>query len=710
MAPRNGVAGIKRKSSSSVKSTNDHPTKKAKVGSTRKNLAVEAGSDEMDSDDSFGSLSDPDDGGVELEAESAAERGPRRNGGSARADGGPAGKTFEKGKDTSREAHAKQKQLAQERKAAKPLADEVHRTKKLWEKLRRKSHVAKEERQVLVEELYQIITGRVKDFVLKHDAVRAVQTAVKYSNTTQRKQIARELQGTYPQLAESKYAKFLIGKLLVQNDDEIRDLIIPEFYGKVRKLINHTEASWILDDVYRGVATREQKAILLREWYGPDFALFVPEKGVEVTADLPLILENEPGKRPTVLKYLFDMINGLVQKQLTGFTILHDAMLQYFLCLKSDSAELKEFIEVIKGDETGDLLKNMAFTKSGARLSCLLLAHGSAKDRRAILKAYKDTLHLMCGDPNAYMVILAAYDVIDDTVTTSKAIFPELVGKDDSKGAENVIFLANDLTARITALYLLEGPSKVLFPASRAGDLALLREIHEIRENTSKKNPETRRTELVAALSPYLLSAIAAFPSDLVSTSFGCQFVAEVMLSAPGDKTAALVAIASTAAGDPNAPVPEHVYPPPPPHISHTAHGGRMFKSLIAGGRFDKTTGEIKLVDPPLRFAETFYAIAKDHIVAWATGPSSFVVVSLLEAADFSSKDELLRTLRAEKKKLTKAANEETPEQKAKREAAAESAAAPKAKNKAKKAKGKGEVKPQVGNHGTKLLLEKLAA
>jgi len=37
---------------------------------------------------------------------------------------------------TSRESHAKQKQLAQERKAAKPLADEVHRTKKIWERLR----------------------------------------------------------------------------------------------------------------------------------------------------------------------------------------------------------------------------------------------------------------------------------------------------------------------------------------------------------------------------------------------------------------------------------------------------------------------------------------------------------------------------------------------------------------------------------------------
>ncbi len=80
-------------------------------------------------------------------------------------------------------------------KQRKPFADEVHRTKKIWEKLRRKSHVAKDERQTLVEELYQILTGHMKDFVLKHDAVRAVQTAVKYSTPAQRKQIARRATG-----------------------------------------------------------------------------------------------------------------------------------------------------------------------------------------------------------------------------------------------------------------------------------------------------------------------------------------------------------------------------------------------------------------------------------------------------------------------------------------------------------------------------------
>lgn len=117
---------------------------------------------------------------------------------------------------TARESHAKQRALAKERKAAKPHADIIQRSKQLWERLRRKSHVSKAERKQLVDELFSIVNGRVSDFVFKHDAVRVIQCALKYANKTQTTAIADELRGSYRTLAESKYAKFLVGKLLVQ--------------------------------------------------------------------------------------------------------------------------------------------------------------------------------------------------------------------------------------------------------------------------------------------------------------------------------------------------------------------------------------------------------------------------------------------------------------------------------------------------------------
>jgi pumilio homology domain family member 6 len=598
--------------------------------------------------------------------------------------------------------------LAQERKAAKPLADQLARTKKIWERLRRKSHVPLDERKQLVTELFEIITGRIKDFVLKHDSVRVVQTAIKYANPEQKRLIAGELSGTYRQLAESRYAKFLIGKLLVQSDDQIRDIIVPEFFGNVRRLIKHPEASWILDDVYRGVASRQQKAIILREWYGAEFALFEKDTTEKVSGDLADILAANPGKRAPIMRSLQELINHLIQKKMTGFTLLHDAMLQYFLNVKPGTEEITDYLELIKGDEEGDLLKNLAFTRSGSRVVCLALAYGTAKDRKQILKTYKDTLQLMAADPNGHIVILTAYEVIDDTVLTSKSIFPELLTKDAEKQVENIVFSASDINSRTTLLYLFQGRSKALFPASLTADLEILEEVDTIRSTTSKKDPGIRRSELAKALSPFLLRAIEAAAGDLVTSSFGCQFVTEVLFGAEGEKSASLKAVAETAAGDPTyiQPVPEDgtTSSEPPSHIATTPWGGKMLKALIAGGRFDIKTKTIVPVVPSLNFADILYPNLAENVIDWATGSSSFVILALTEASNFSKKDDLMRILMENKKKLQKAAKEETPEQKSRREAAAAEKDIVKVRGK----KSKFVKVIEVGNKGSALLLEKL--
>ena len=561
----------------------------------------------------------------------------------------------------------------------------------------------KEERQKLVEELFTIITGRMRDFVLKHDAVRAVQTAIKYSTPEQRRMIAQELKGTYAQLAESRYAKFLIGKLMVQGDKETRELIIPEFYGKVRKLINHPEASWILDDIYRQVASKEQKTMLLREWFGPEFSLKEMTKDSAPTSKLKEILAKEPSKRNTIMKSLGDMINSLVQKNMTGFTMLHDAMMQYFSAMEPGTDEFKEFFELVKGDEAGDLMKNLAFTTSGARLVCLLLAYGTPKDRKVFLKTYKEAFLMMSGDQYAHTVILTAYDVIDDTKLVAKSIFPELFGEDAEARVMNIVAAANNSDARKTVLYLTQGLSKTLFPAKNAFDYEVLEEIREIRKTTSKKDDDLRQKELLEALSPQLFDAIAAAPTELSATPFGSQFVSDVLLSGIGDKQPALEAIAQAVKSDPAHEASEDDLQPAAVHISRTPFGARMLKSLVQGGRFDKETGKVVPADPPLNFSNILYPAIKEHIVSWATGSSSFVVVGLLEASDFEHADSLRKTLRKNKAALQKASQEMTAEQKAAREVAS---AEPKNGKGGKAKKDKGE-KP-IGNMGSKILLEKL--
>jgi len=547
---------------------------------------------------------------------------------------------------SSREAHAKQKVVAQERKAAKPNADSIARAKKLWERLRIQSKVPKEERRTLVAELFLIITGRVKDFVLKHDSGRVIQTAIKYGSQEQRKMIARELKGDYRTLAESRYAKFMIGKLLVHGDEEIRDLVIPEFYGHVRRMFKHPEAAWILDDVYRGAATPKQKAILLREWYGAEFAIFRSSTD-GATSDLKTILEENPGKRAPIMRSLFELINQLVQKKTIAFTMLHDAMLQYYLNVVPGSEDAVEFVELLKGNEEGDLLKNLAFTKAGARLVCLALAYSNAKDRKLLLKTYKNTIRTLAYDAHGHQILLTSYEVIDDTVLTAKSIFSEFPTKDakldpNDEPADLLTYITH-ITARIPILYLFVANLRSLLPAD---DIALLKEISSVRTTTSKKDPEIRRKELARALAPSLLSYITAHATDLIQTPFGCQFISEVLLSAEGDKAPALEAVAALTQG------PQDVQA-----FLETPAASRMLKALALGGRFNQKTKAIDLVEPSLRFNDMIYERIKGDIVAWMTGPNAFVVVGLLESANFSYGAELKATAKKHRNKLQKAAD-----------------------------------------------------
>ena len=507
-----------------------------------------------------------------------------------------------------------------------------------------------EERKKLVAELFDIVTGRVKDFVFKHDSVRVIQTALKYANLDQRKMIARELQGEYRLLAESKYAKFLIGKLLVQGDDEVRDMVLLELFGHVGRMIKHPEASWILDDIYRGSASPTQKARLLCEWYGAEFAIFPTEGLNSTSADLKEILARHPEKRAPIMRSLHELINQLVQKKTTGFTMLHDAMLQYYLNVQPGSEEASEFKELLQGDEELDLLRNLAFTKSGARLVCLALSHGNAKDRKQILKSFKTLVPGLMYDSHGHQVLLAAFDVIDDTVLLNKSIVSPLTGKGlpfealTGKGlpfeetTQTLLNTVMDRNARIALLYPFAGKSKAILPAD---DLTLLDEIHQIRLHTSKKPPEVRRHELVASLSPPLLSLIEYNAEALVASSFGCQFVAEVLLSASGDRGPASNAVADLAHDD--AP------------LLQTAAAGRMLKRLMVGGRFNAQTGRVDRVEPSLEFPDTLWGkVHHEVLVKWAEGANSFVVLAMLEAEGFNAKDELRGVLQRERQRLEK--------------------------------------------------------
>lgn len=621
--------------------------------------------------------------------------------------------------NSSKEAHEKQRALAKQRKQAKPNADTITHAKKLWEKLRIKSSVPKEERKKLVEELLSVISGRVKDFVFKHDSVRPVQCALKYATPDQRKEIALELQGEYKTLAESRYAKFLVAKILEGTGPDIQEMVVSEFCGNVRRLINHPEASWILDDTYRQVATPKQKATLLREWYGPEFSVFKSPKDKKLTANVLDILKETPEKRQPIVQYLHGLINQLIQKKTHGFTMLHDAMLQYSLAISTppslDHADILatanssahvEWLELLKPteEEDLDLMKNLAFTASGCRVVARALALApSAKDRKLLLRPFKDIVETLACDTHGANVIVAAYECIDDTVLLAKFFFPDLLASktvDVEERANAVAALGTHPIGRMTILWPLtysdeKLPRWLVNPNSEAG--LILEEVRGLRAATSKKQPSARRAELAKALvttaDNAMLSAIERCAEQLAADSFGCQFMTETMLAAEQAQVTssnAAAAIASLAEGNPSE----------DGHIGQSAAGCRMLKALIQRGRFNPKTKAVDKFDGSAKGLRNFpgqlWPHVSEYITQWATGEGSFVVVALCEDEDWSERKLVLGALRKIKKELQGAAN------------AVSAAVSVKDEEEAADKKSAGNKKKAVagGNAGSRLLLQ----
>ena len=186
--------------------------------------------------------------------------------------------------------------LQDQRKAAKPHSQLIANAKRVWS-LARQKNISPTERQKHVQDLLDIVTGKVKDIVLKHDASRIIQTIVKHGGQRERDQVAGELKGHFKELAQSKYSKvsitskqsppcsnfqfvpkFLVTKL-IRFCPAHRVSILLEFQSHVLKLLLHREASSVLSDAFELYANAYERSILLRDFYGKEAALFSTTRG-----------------------------------------------------------------------------------------------------------------------------------------------------------------------------------------------------------------------------------------------------------------------------------------------------------------------------------------------------------------------------------------------------------------------------------------------
>lgn len=496
----------------------------------------------------------------------------------------------------SREAHLKQKEKLLERKSAKPHADKLARSKSLWAQINRKK-VPKAERQKYIEELFGLISGSVVDIIFKHDASRVVQACFKFGNEAQRTQILQELKGRLVDLSKSTYGKFLVVKMLYYGTPKHRDAILSEIHGNVRKLIKHKEAAYVVEDAFRDYTTPTQQDALVSEMYGAEFSVF------ENTDKRPLaqLLKDSPEKRDTVMKNLWDSIQDSIKKGSIGFTILHRALLSFLH--SANGPEKAEAVELVK-----DSLPEVVHTRDGSEVACIIIAISAAKDRKAIMKSFREHIVKAMTDEYGWMSVVALFMCVDDTVLLTKAFGPNI--------SKKCVDLFEDRFARKVFLYLLGGLQTRYFTSR---EMQVFAEVDSLKQMTSKKDDLLRRQEILAALLETLVATLTENVDSMFNDPNASSLLVEILFNAQKpSREAAMNTLVNKFDGR--------------PVDSFLEHTPRVLKTLVQGGFYDKSTKTILAIDPPLDFAERLAPTVTSNAEQWACGDGSFVVVALLES------------------------------------------------------------------------------
>lgn len=119
--------------------------------------------------------------------------------------------------------------LKHERQSHRRHADAVATSKEIWNKLRLKNNSPDDVRK-LMEELMDLIRGKVNEIALQHDASRVVQAAIQFGTKAERKEVVTELcaTGNLAELSKVQYAHFVVLKMIkycYRDEECVRNIV-----------------------------------------------------------------------------------------------------------------------------------------------------------------------------------------------------------------------------------------------------------------------------------------------------------------------------------------------------------------------------------------------------------------------------------------------------------------------------------------------------
>nr|XP_043873223.1 pumilio homolog 3 [Solea senegalensis] len=444
---------------------------------------------------------------------------------------GPGIKRMKSGKKELTEEELKKnrqqrkKELKQSRQQAerKDMFDIITQAKQLWADLRRKN-CDNDMKKKLMKKLHDLIRGKIKQMAFAHDSVRVLQCFVQFGSHEQRQEVFDELKDDVVGLCKSQYGKHVVKKLLMYGNKEVVAAVMQALKGHVRPMLRHAAASSIVEYAYNDKAVLAQRLMLTEELYGNTF--IVCKSSVCNTIDK--VAEENPGKLSNIIDEMKQILTPMAQKeQVIKHSLVHKVFMDFFHF--APEKQRTEMIESIR-----ESVVYMAHTHDGARVAMNCVWHGTAKDRKVIIKTMKSYMVKFATGEFSHLVLMSIFDSVDDTKLVKQVVLSEILSSLDE--------VINNKYGKKVLLYLL----------SPRDPAHLLPEIIKVLEKGdgnphSKKEAVVRRKELLEAVSPPLLEYLRDNAVNMALDKASSVTVSDILGSACGDLRPAMTAVAQLA-------------------------------------------------------------------------------------------------------------------------------------------------------------------
>lgn len=455
-----------------------------------------------------------------------------------------------KNDDTS-SASNKKRALKHERQSHRRHSDAVVASKEIWNRLRLKTNT-REETSAMTNELMDILRGKFSEVAMQHDASRIVQAVIQYGTAQQRLEVVKEISdgGNMSELCKIQYAHFAVLKIIKYcfKQKDCVQIVVKALKGKISKLAVHAVGARVVELLFSTFPPKSISLLKL-ELYGPQFALFASGDLSNVTSNQPTlenIIEQQPTKREVALEHILGILSKGMDKDLFGFA--------YFQHLFS------EYVTVASPNEVRAIAPSvvdhsiqMISTRQGSRVVAECVTYGTPKDRKRIMKSLKGYTRSSLLHRDAYLPLLRLVDVTDDTVAVNKSILAELQtnpdseNKKDGAAASPILDLAKSDTGSKLFLLLLSHTEEIRRRYFDPYELGVLRSGASVTEGgeevpISKKNPDTRRTELLQYIKSLLIELCSAHAGDMLRSAPGSRILREVLAAFPSQQLADTIA------------------------------------------------------------------------------------------------------------------------------------------------------------------------